>query len=76
MAFLALIIINGLVGMHFGHFWPPLDPWGLSGGYGGVRGGPWDQNFQLFVGPHLGSKMLNFGLYELKTLYLPGFLTY
>ena len=35
----------------------------------GVRGGPWDQNFQLFVGPHSGSKMLNFGLYELKTLF-------
>ena len=27
----------------------------MSGGVGGVRGGPWDQNFQLFVGPHLGS---------------------
>ena len=37
------------------------------------QGGPWDQNFQLFVGPHLGSKMLNFELYELKTLYFPGF---
>ena len=45
----------------------------MSGGVGGVRGGPWDQNFQLFVGPHLGSKMLNFELYELKTLYFPGF---
>ena len=45
----------------------------MSGGVRWVRGGPWDQNFQLFVGPHFGSKMLNFGLYELKTLYFPGF---
>ena len=33
MAFLALTIINGLEGMHFGHFWPPPRP------LGGVRGG-------------------------------------
>ena len=26
MAFLALIIIIGLEGMHFGHFWPPRTP--------------------------------------------------
>ena len=59
--------------MHFGHFWPPRTPGGCQGGVGGVRGGLWDQNFQIFVGPHLGSKMLNFELYELKTLYFPGF---
>ena len=46
---------------------------GPLGPLGGVRGGPWDQNFQIFLGPHLGSKMLNFELYELKTLYFPGF---
>ena len=38
MAFLALIIINGLVGMHFGHFWPPRTPGGCQGGYGGSGG--------------------------------------
>ena len=65
MAFLAFTIINGLEGI-----WPFLGP---PRPLGGVRGGPWDQNFQLFVGPHLGSKMLNFGLYELKTFYFPVF---
>ena len=38
MAFLALTIINGLEGMHFGHFWPPPDPWEVSGGVGGGQG--------------------------------------
>ena len=38
--FFGLTIINGLEGMHFGHFWPPKTPF---------------KNFQLFVGPHLGS---------------------
>ena len=66
MAFLALTIIIGLEGMPFGHFWPP-------GPLGDVRGGPWDQKFQLFWEPHLGSKLGNFVLYELKTLYFPGF---
>ena len=38
MAFLALIIIIGLEGMHFGHFLLPRTPGGGQGGYGGVRG--------------------------------------
>ena len=42
----------------------PPDP------YGGQRGSM-QQKMQLFVGPHFGSKMLNFGLHELKTLYFP-----
>ena len=41
--FFALTIINGLEEMHFGHFWPPRTPGGCQGGYGGCRGGPWDQ---------------------------------
>ena len=36
MAFLALIIIIGLEGMQFGHFWLPRTPGGGQGGYGGV----------------------------------------
>ena len=73
MAFLALTNIIGLEGMHFGHFWPPRTPGGCQGGYGGFRGGPWDQKLQLFWEPYLGSKLWNFGLYELKTFYFPGF---
>ena len=38
MAFLALIIIIGLEGMHFGHFWLPRTPGGVKGGMGGSRG--------------------------------------
>ena len=43
--------------MHFDHFWPPRNPGGCQGGEG-----RWDQNCQLFVGPHLGSKILIFSL--------------
>ena len=46
----------------------PRTPGGCQGG-----GGRWNQNCQLFVGPHLGSKILIFSWYELKTPYFPGF---
>ena len=48
MAFLAFIIIIGLEGMHFGHFWLPRTPGGGQGGYGVVGGGPEDQKLYLF----------------------------
>ena len=54
MAFLALTIINGLEGMHFGHFCPPPDPWGVSGGVGGGQGGSVGPKFSTFCGATFG----------------------
>ena len=50
MAFLALTIINGLEGMHFGHFWPPQTPGGGSGGVWGSQGGSRGPKIVTFLG--------------------------
>ena len=60
MAFLALIIINGLVGMHFGHFCPPPDPWGVSGGVGGGQWGSVGPKFSTFCGATFGFQNVKF----------------
>ena len=52
MAFLALTIINGLEGMHFGHFWLPRTPGGVKGGMGGSGGVPGTKNCNFF-GSHI-----------------------
>ena len=46
---------------------------GVKGGMGGSGGVPGTKNCNLFWEPHLGYKLGNFGLYELKTLYFAGF---
>ena len=60
MAFLALTIINGLEGMHFGHFCPPPDPWGVSGGVGGGQGGSVGPKFSTFCGATFGFQNVKF----------------
>ena len=53
MAFLALTIIIGLEGMHFGHFWPPPGPLGgVRGGMEGSGGVPGTKNCNFF-GSHI-----------------------
>ena len=73
MAFLALTIIIGLGGMYFGHFWPPQTPGGCQGGVGGSGGVPGTKKCDFFGSHILVSKLGNFGLCELKTLYFLGF---
>ena len=60
MVFLALTIIIGLMGMHFGHFWPPPDPWGVSGGVGGGQGGSVGPKFSNFFGATFGFQNAKF----------------
>ena len=60
MVFLALTIIIGLEGMHFGHFWPPPGP--LGGVRGGMEGsgGSLGQKIVTFLGATFGFQIGKF----------------
>ena len=61
MAFLALIIIIELEGMHFGHFWPPGPLGSVRGGKGaGGSDGPGGSKFSPFRGATLGFQNVEF----------------
>ena len=70
MAFLALTIINGLVGMHFGHFWPPRTPGGCQGGMGGSVG----PKFSTFCGATFGFQNVKFWIVSTENTIFSKFL--
>ena len=57
---MALTIIIGLEGMHFGHFWPPWTPGKCQEGYEGGQGGSLGQKIVTFLGATFGFQIGKF----------------